>query len=103
MSHAEAYKDEGTPAEQSRRTFMVRATVALGGVIAWESQSRSLRRSFPRAMHCPQKWSPLTPQEFARLQKTTQKPVKVSFAVKDQDGHLPRSFKRRVCLGHWNR
>ena len=33
MSHAEAYKDEGTPAEQSRRTFMVPATVALGSVI----------------------------------------------------------------------
>ena len=34
MPHAEAYKDEGTPAEQSRRTFMVNAVMALGGVIS---------------------------------------------------------------------
>ena len=33
MAHAEAYKDPGTPEEQTRRTFMANAVVALGGVI----------------------------------------------------------------------
>jgi Rieske Fe-S protein len=37
------------------------------------------------------KWSPLSEQEFAQLQKATQKPIKVSFAVNDQDGYLPES------------
>ena len=31
MAHAEAYKDPGTPEEQSRRTFMANAVIALGG------------------------------------------------------------------------
>ena len=33
MAHAEAYKDPGTPDEQSRRTFMANAVIALGGVM----------------------------------------------------------------------
>ena len=31
MAHAEAYKDPGTPEEQTRRVFMANAVVALGG------------------------------------------------------------------------
>ncbi len=33
MAHAEAYKDPGTPEEQTRRTFMANAVIAMGGVI----------------------------------------------------------------------
>lgn len=91
VSHAEAYKDEGTPAEQSRRTFMVRATVALGSVIGLGIAIPVVTSLVPSRDALSAKWSPLSPQEFAQLQKATQKPVKVSFAVKDQDGYLPES------------
>lgn len=89
MGHAEAYKDEGTPAEQTRRTFMVQATIALGGVIGVAIAIPVVTSLIPSADALGSAWSPLTPEEFATLQKATDKPIKVSFAVKSQDGYLP--------------
>ena len=89
MGHAEAYKDEGTPAERSRRTFMVQATMALGGVIGLGIAIRVVTSLIPSSDALASKWSPLTADELAQLKKATDKPVKVSFAVKDQDGYLP--------------
>lgn len=91
MSSAETDKDEGTPAEQSRRTFMVRATVALGSVIGLGIAIPVVMSLVPSRDALSAKWSRLSPQEFAQLQKATQKPVNVSFAVKDQDGYLPEA------------
>ncbi len=91
MGHAEAYKDEGTPAEQTRRTFMVQATLALGGVIGLGIAIPVVTSLIPSADALGSNWSPLTPDELAQLKKSTEKPIKVSFAVKTQDGYLPAS------------
>ena len=91
MGHAEAYKDEGTPAEQTRRTFMVQATLALGGVIGLGIAIPVVTSLIPSADALGSTWSPLTPEELAQLKKATEKPIKVSFAVKNKDGYLPEA------------
>lgn len=91
MGHAEAYKDEGTPAEQTRRTFMVQATIALGGVIGLAITIPVVTSLIPSADALGSSWSPLTADEFAKLKKAAEKPIKVSFAVKNKDGYLPEA------------
>src|SRR5450755_4617379 len=91
MGHAEAYKDEGTPAEQSRRKFMVQATTVLGGVIGLAIAIPAVTSLIPSADALASVWSPLTPDELAQLKKATEKPVKVTFAVKSKDGYLPEA------------
>lgn len=91
MGHSEAYKDDGTPEEQSRRTFMVNAVVALGGVIGLGIAIPVVTSLIPAADAVASNWSPLTPDEFANLQKSTDKPVKISFTVKTKDGYLPEA------------
>jgi Rieske Fe-S protein len=89
MPHAEAYKDEGTPAEQSRRTFMVNAVVALGGVISLGLVIPLVTSLVPSADAVGNEWTPLKPDEWAALQKATDKPIKVSFNLHEVDGYLP--------------
>jgi Rieske Fe-S protein len=91
MAHAEAYKDDGTPAEQTRRTFMVQATMALGGVIGLGIAIPVVTSLIPSAEASAENWSPLTADEFNKLKTSTNKPIKVSFAVKNKDGYLPES------------
>lgn len=91
MGHAEAYKDEGTPEEQSRRTFMVNAVIAMGGVIGLGLAIPLVTSLVPAADALSANWSPLTDAEFKALQKATDKPVKVTFAVKIKDGYLPEA------------
>ena len=68
MAHAEAYKDPGTPQEQSRRTFMAQATIALGGVIGI---------------------SLAIPLVTSMLKKATANtPVKVTFDVHETNGYF---------------
>jgi menaquinol-cytochrome c reductase iron-sulfur subunit len=91
MGHAEAYKDEGTPQEQSRRTFMVQATLALGGLIGLGIAIPVVSSLIPSSDSLGSTGSPLTGDELAQLKKATDKPVKVTFAVKDKDGYLPEA------------
>jgi len=91
MAHAEAYKDDGTPAEQSRRTFMVQMVLALGGVIGLGIAIPVAGSLIPLADTSKAGGSPLTPEEFAALQKATDTPIKVSFKVKMKDAYLPEA------------
>jgi menaquinol-cytochrome c reductase iron-sulfur subunit len=93
MAHAEAgaeaYKDPGTPEEQSRRTFMVNAVIALGGVISLGLAVPLITSLVPAPDAVNDVWSPLTPQEWTDLQKATAKPIKVTFSLHEVDGYLP--------------
>jgi Rieske Fe-S protein len=89
MGHAEAYKDPGTPEEQSRRTFMVNAVVALGGVIGLGLVIPLAISLVPAEDAAKSDWTPLTPAQWAALQKATDKPIKVSFNLHEVDGYLP--------------
>ena len=90
MGHAEAYQDPGTPEEQSRRTFMANAVIGLGGVIGLGLAIPLLTSLLPNASSVGAA-SPLTPDEYAALQKATDTPIKVSFNLHRQDGYLGAS------------
>jgi len=92
MAHAEAeaYKDPGTPEEQSRRTFMVNTVIALGGVVIPLALAVPLITSLvPAADATSNQWSPLTADEWAGLEKATDNPIKVTFNLHQVDGYLP--------------
>jgi len=85
----EAYKDPGTPEEQSRRTFMVNAVIALGGVIGLGLAIPLVTSLVPAGDAIGNEWSPLTADEWTALQKATDKPIKVTFNLHQVDGYLP--------------
>ena len=89
MGHAEAYKDPGTPADQTRRTFMVNTVIALGGVISLGLAVPLITSLVPAADATNDIWSPLAPDQWAALQKATDKPIKISFNLHEVDGYLP--------------
>ncbi len=91
MAHAEAYKDPGTPEEQSRRTFMANAVVALGGVIGLGLVIPLLTSLIPAADAVVSEWSPLTQPEVDALKKATDKPVKVTFNLHETNGYFGAS------------
>ncbi len=89
MAHAEAYNDPGTPEEQTRRTFMANAVIALGGVIGLGLAIPLLASLVPPADASSETWSSLTPDEAAALKKATaDKPAKVTFHVKETNGYF---------------
>lgn len=91
MAHAEAYKDPGTPEEQTRRTFMANAVVALGGVIGLGLAVPLLASLVPAADANTSEWSPLTPDEVSALKKATDKPIKVTFNLHETNGYFGAS------------
>lgn len=70
---------------------MAQATLVLGGVIGLGIAIPVVTSLIPAADALESNWSPLTPDELATLKKATDKPIKVSFAVKTKDGYLPES------------
>jgi menaquinol-cytochrome c reductase iron-sulfur subunit len=89
MAHAEAYKDPGSPEEQTRRTFMANAVVALGGVIGLTIAVPLVWSLLPAAEASSTGGSPLTPEEAAALKKATDKsPVRVTFNLHETNGYF---------------
>ena len=88
MAHAEAYKDPGTPDEQTRRTFMANAVIALGGVIGLGIAIPLIGSLLPAEGTSSDQWSPLTPAEADAFKKATDQPVKVTFNVHDVNGYF---------------
>jgi menaquinol-cytochrome c reductase iron-sulfur subunit len=89
MAHAEAYKDPGTPEEQSRRTFMANAVMALGGVIGLTLTVPLVMSLLPAVEAGTDVWSGLTPEQAATLQKATAgTPLKLSFSVHESNAYF---------------
>ena len=88
MAHAEAYKDPGTPDEQSRRTFMANAVIALGGVIGLGLAIPLVTSLVPAAEASGDQWSGLTTEEAAAFGKAANKPFKVTFNVHETNGYF---------------
>ena len=89
MAHAEAYKDPGTPEEQSRRTFMANAVVALGGVIGISLAIPLVTSLVPPPGAGNDQWSGLTQADVDALKKATETtPVKVTFNVHEVNGYF---------------
>jgi menaquinol-cytochrome c reductase iron-sulfur subunit len=89
MAHAEAYEDPGTPEEQSRRTFMANAVIAIGGVISIAMAIPLVTSLLPASESGTDTWSGLTPAEADMLKKATETtPVKVTFTVHESNAYF---------------
>ncbi len=91
---AQAYKDPGSPEEQSRRTFLANATLGIGGVIGLVIAIPSLVSLIPESLIKPDKsiggvWAPLSDAEFKQLESRTDNPVKMTFSFQYADGYFP--------------
>jgi Rieske Fe-S protein len=95
VSHeAQAYKDPGTPEEQSRRQFMVNATLGIGAIIGLVVAVPTLTSLVPESMlkaSAGGSWAPLSPADFKALDTATDTPVKISINFKTKDAYLPES------------
>ena len=90
QAHARAYEDPGTPEEISRRTFLARATIVLGNVVALGVAIPSIISLIPtgKVLAGSKQWWPLNKSEMAQLQAATDKPIKVFFNRRIIDGYL---------------
>ena len=88
MAHAEAYKDPGTPEEQSRRTFMANAVIALGGVIGLGLAIPLVTSLVPAAEAPDDEWSASRPTAARCKKRPTTKPIKVTFNVHESNGYF---------------
>lgn len=93
MGQADAYQDEGTPTEQSRRTFMVNAVVALGAVTGIGIAIPVLTSLAPTADALAANWSPLNIEELKRIEASTTRPVEIDFVLAHKDGYEPEESK----------
>jgi menaquinol-cytochrome c reductase iron-sulfur subunit len=108
---AQSYKDPGTPEEQSRRTFLANATLAVGNVIGLVLAVPLAASLIPESLINPSKagggiWSDLpkagTSEGFGGLDDLVAKvdsPVHISFDFKYQDGYLPPAGEPKIVWG----
>jgi Rieske Fe-S protein len=102
-SHAKSYDDPGTPEEQTRRTFLANATLAVGGIIGLVVAIPCAISLIPESIVDPGKgagvWAPLSDADIKSLQDSTNKPAKITFSFNYQDGYIPPSPDEQSVWG----
>ena len=100
---AQAYKDPGTPEEQSRRQFLATATVGIGNVIGLVLTVPLVTSLIPESLLKPGvgggQWTPIAPADFKTMESAADTPIKISFSFKAQDGYFPPSDTTRSSCG----
>jgi Rieske Fe-S protein len=100
VHEAQAYRDPGTPEEQSRRTFLANATIGIGGIIGLVIAVPVIGSLIPDSLLNPDvgkgTWTPLTAEEYAALQKSTNDPVSLKFSFQYTDGYLTSTETQTV-------
>lgn len=91
---AQAYKDPGTPEEQSRRTFLANATLAVGGVIGLVLTVPLVGSLIPESLIAPDKVAagkpvPLPKDGWSKVAVKPGTPVKINFSFQYADGYFP--------------
>jgi menaquinol-cytochrome c reductase iron-sulfur subunit len=95
-----AYDMPGTPEEVSRRQFMAKATLTLGGIIGVGLVIPIVGSLLsPSSSGAHGTWDPLTAEEFKTLQDATSKPVKLTFTLKSKDAYLPEQSSEEYVWG----
>jgi len=97
--HASAYDDPGTPEEVSRRTFLARATMVMGGVVGVTLAVSLIGSLVPteEILSGTKRWAPLEAKEFNQLQAgASLAPLKLFFMHKSQDGYLETDSREYV-------
>ncbi|MDP9025561.1 MAG: twin-arginine translocation signal domain-containing protein, partial [Candidatus Eremiobacteraeota bacterium] len=101
---AQAYKDNGSPEEQSRRQFLANATLAVGGVIGLVLTVPLVSSLIPESLLSPEKsaggvWANLPKDDLSKLASKPGDPVKISFNFSYADGYLPPADKTEFVWG----
>lgn len=101
---AQAYKDPGTPEEQSRRQFLANATLAVGGVIGLVLTVPLVSSLIPESLLSPEKsaggvWADLPKTDFGALSSKPGEPVRLTFNFKYADGYLPPADDTQFVWG----
>jgi menaquinol-cytochrome c reductase iron-sulfur subunit len=91
---AQAYADKGTPEEQSRRTFLANATLAVGGVIGLVLTVPLVGSLIPQSLAEPDKaggkvWADLPADGFKSIGTKPGTPVNIKFDFQYADGYFP--------------
>jgi Rieske Fe-S protein len=94
-----AYDDPGTPEEISRRGFMAKATLAIGGIVGVALAIPIVGSLLPAAGGNKGTWAPLSADDFKKLQAATDKPVQLQFQLKSQDAYLPEQSAGEYVWG----
>ncbi|MDQ2817907.1 MAG: ubiquinol-cytochrome c reductase iron-sulfur subunit [Candidatus Eremiobacteraeota bacterium] len=87
---AKAYQDPGTPEEVSRRSFMGKVTIALGGLVGLGVAVPAVLSLIPteKVLAGSKEWWPLNKAEIDRMRADTAKPIKIFFKRKVTDGYI---------------
>lgn len=102
VHEAQAYKDNGSPEEQTRRSFLANATLVMGGIIGLTIAVPVAASLIPESLlkgGGSGTWAQLPPDEVAKLDKATEAPVKLAFNFKMQDGYLPPASNDEFVWG----
>jgi Rieske Fe-S protein len=104
VHEAQAYKDPGTPEEQSRRTFLANATLAVGGVIGLVLTVPLVVSLVPESLISPEKsaggvWADLPKDQFAEVSSKAGTPIKITFNFKYADGYFPPADDTQFVWG----
>jgi len=94
-----AYDDPGTADEITRRGFMARATLVIGGVVGLGLAIPIVGSLIPEGGQSKGTWAPLSADEFKSLQAATNKPVKLEFQLKSKDAYLPEQSSGEYVWG----
>jgi Rieske Fe-S protein len=91
---AQAYVDNGSPEEQSRRQFLANATLAVGGVIGLVLTVPLVGSLIPESLVSPDKseggvWANIPADQFKAIAGKPGTPIKLSFNFQFQDGYFP--------------
>ncbi|GAC1349016.1 MAG: hypothetical protein NVSMB19_02080 [Vulcanimicrobiaceae bacterium] len=104
VHEAQAYKEPGSPEEQSRRQFLANATLAVGGVIGLVLTVPLVSSLIPESLLSPEKsaggvWADLPKTDLTTLNAKPGEPVKISFNFKYADGYLPPADDTQFVWG----
>src|SRR5471030_1390791 len=99
MGQADAYNDDGSPVEQSRRTFMVNAVVALGAVTGIGIAIPVLSSLAPAAGTAVANWTPLNTEELNAIEASATRPVRIDFVMSYKDGYSPEDNRKLNVWG----
>jgi Rieske Fe-S protein len=89
-NEAKAYQDPGTPEEVSRRAFLARATIFGGTVVGLGLAIPLLGSLVPEneLVSANKGFAPLNKDEFAQLEQSLDKPVKIFFTKEVINGYM---------------
>lgn len=103
IHEAQSYKEPGSFDEQSRRTFLANATLAVGGVISLVLAIPLVTSLIPESLIVPGKnaagvWANIPKDEFDKV-VTNAAPVKITFDFKWTDGYFPPAEDTQFVWG----